>query len=93
MSNQPSLLRFISKDLSVETRAIAEDDGWYVAVVCNGTELGRRRLMKASCCSSNSPCIGPIPVSAEHQQQYGIPAYIHVSICYAEIESALEIED
>ena len=93
VSSQPSLLRFISRSLPVETRAIAEDDGWYIAVEHDGIELGRRRLMKASCCASSSPCIGPIPVSAEHQKQLGLPAYIHVSICYAEIEAALAIED
>lgn len=80
-----SLLRFISRELKVNTIVSREGNDFFVLLEINGEIVGRRRLNKAKCCRSESPCIGTIPVSLEYQDKYGLPSFIHVSICYDEI--------
>lgn len=81
-----SLLRFISKDLPIETRVEVVDGATFIVLECEGTEIGRRRLNKRTCCRSSSPCIGPVPIAREHRERFGVPHFVHISICYDEIQ-------
>ena len=88
-----SLLRFLSKTLPVETRVDTVDGDTFIILICEGVEIGTRRLNKRACCTSKSPCIGPVPIAKEHRDRFGIPAFVHISICYAEIEDAKAAKD
>ncbi len=81
-----NLLRFNSRGLAVETKVQRLNGDTYIVLSREDIELGRRRLNKRKCCSSDSPCIGPIEISPEHRKQFGLPAFINISICFDEIE-------
>ena len=85
-----TLLRFLSRDLDVQTRVVINEGDLFLQLIKEGELVGSRRLGKKTCCRSQSPCIGPIPVSEKHQAQYGLPAFIHTSLCHDEITSFLQ---
>ena len=88
-----NLLRFISRHLPVETDVEIHDGDMFVVLRCGDTEVGRRRLNKGTCCHSSSPCIGTVFVQEQFRRQFGLPAFIHISICYDEILAAAEAND
>lgn len=84
--NSPhGLLRFLSKQLDVETVVSQEGGDIFIRLVKDHQVIGSRRLAKAKCCQADSPCIGPISIPPEFQSKYGLPAFIHVSLCYQQI--------
>ncbi|MEM7317159.1 MAG: hypothetical protein AAF497_28830 [Planctomycetota bacterium] len=85
-----SLLRFLSKDLTLDSRVEINDAGIFVVLTREKVEVGRRRVNKLSCCRSPSPCIGTIVIEPSHQKQFELPPFVHVSICYDELQAAWE---
>ena len=80
-----NLLRFISRDLDVQALVAREGKDYFVELVKEGQVIAKRRLAKAKCCRSDSPCIGTIPIPASHQIKYDLPSFVHVSLCYDQI--------
>lgn len=88
-----SLLRFISRGLELETVVLRENGDTYIQLEKNNELVGRHRLNKAKCCASKSPCIGSIQVAREHQVKYGLPPFVHVSLCYHQVNEFFTKQD
>lgn len=85
-----NLLRFISRELELATVVLREGGDTYILLKKNKELIGRRRLNRAKCCATKSPCIGSIQVAKEHQVKYDLPPFVHVSLCYDEVHEFLD---
>lgn len=85
-----NLLRFISRDLDLRTIVAKEGDHIFVQLEKENQIVGKRRLAKAKCCQSESPCIGTVPIGLEFQEKFGLPSFVHVSLCYDQITDVFD---